>query len=259
MTQENHENIGDFLREKTKLYNNTEFIETDPIQIPRSFTSKEDIEISAFLTSVISWGQRKTIISNSKSLMEMMDDSPGDFILHHSESDLAPLEKFVHRTFNGDDLLAFISGLRSVYAEHGGLEAFIEKCFRADKQTPGVGWSNFKTGFFGVPHLPRTQKHLPNPLKGSAAKRMNMFLRWMVRSDDEGVDFGIWKSIKTDRLYIPLDVHSGRVARRLGLLHRKQNDWKAVIELTEKLREFDPVDPVRFDFALFGLGVFEKY
>ena len=251
--------VEDLLREKAAYYNHPEFIETDPIQIPASFSKKEDIEISGFLSAVLAWGQRKTIINNSNRLMEFMERSPHDFILNHSDSDLIPFEKFVHRTFNGDDCLAFIYALKKIYREGNGLEALIYRSFLEDKLNPGTGWSAFKMQFFDVPHLQRTEKHLPNPLKGSAAKRMNMFLRWMVREDEKGVDFGIWKKLTPSQLYIPLDVHSARVARKLRLLKRKQNDWKAVLELTERLRRIDPDDPVRFDFALFGMGVFEKY
>lgn len=251
--------VEDLLKEKAAYYNHREFIDTDPIQIPASFSKKEDIEISGFLAAVIAWGQRKTIINNSKRLMEFMDHSPYDFILHHSDSDLQAFENFVHRTFNSDDCLTFIYALRKIYREEEGLEALIYQSFLKDKLNPGNGWSEFKKFFFDIPHLRRTEKHLPDPLKGSAAKRMNMFLRWMVRKDDQGVDFGIWKKLTPSQLYIPLDVHSARVARKLRLLKRKQNDWKAVLELTDRLRKIDPEDPVRFDFALFGMGVFEKY
>jgi len=257
--ENDHQSLEELLSEKAKYYNRPEFIESDPIQIPRRFRKKEDIEIAAFLTAVIAWGQRKTIINNAERLMELMHGSPHEFVLNHREKDLAPLSKFVHRTFNGSDLLAFIAALQSIYRDRGGLEEVLSRAFRNDAKRPGVGWTNFKTTFFEVPHLPRTEKHLPDPSKGSAAKRMNMFLRWMVRSDSAGVDFGLWKNIKPHQLYIPLDVHSARVARRLGLLQRKQNDWKAVLELNAWLKRFDPVDPVKFDFALFGMGVFEKY
>lgn len=244
---------------KVLQYNHPDFIGTDPIQIPRRFSKKEDIEIAGFLSSVIAWGQRTTIINNANRLMEKMDNSPHDFILNFRESDLKPFTQFVHRTFNGDDALAFLHSLRRIYLEKDGLEFTLADAFSTEFENPGSGWNRFKIEFFKSPHLKRTEKHLPDPLKGSAAKRMNMYLRWMVRSDANGVDFGIWKSIKPAQLYLPLDVHTSRVARKLGLLTRKQDDWKAVVELTENLRKLDPEDPVKYDFALFGLGAFEKY
>ncbi|NEN23152.1 TIGR02757 family protein [Cryomorpha ignava] len=247
------------LNEKAEQYNRTDFIETDPIQIPHRFSKKEDIEIAGFLTSVIAWGQRKTIINNALKLMELMDNAPHDFILNFKEKDLARFQGFVHRTFNYDDLLAFLNALQRIYRSEGGLENAIAESFKVDLQNPGTGWNTFKTNFFSGPHLVRSKKHLPDPLKGSAAKRMNMYLRWMIRSDEKGVDFGIWKTMSPAQLYLPLDVHTSRVARKLKLLSRKQDDWKAVVELTEKLRKLDPEDPVKYDFALFGLGAFEKY
>jgi uncharacterized protein (TIGR02757 family) len=251
--------VEQLLREKTTLYNLPTFIPTDPIQIPHRFEKKEDIEISGFLTAVIAWGQRVTIINNATRLMDMMDNSPHDFILNHHEKDLVPFESFVHRTFNGDDCLTFISALQKFYRELGGLERVMADSFQNDQKNPGSGWTNFKDTFFDVPHLKRTEKHLPDPAKGSAAKRMNMYLRWMIRKDDHGVDFGIWNEMSPSQLYIPLDVHTARVGRKLNLLKRKQNDWKAVIELNDQLKRFDPEDPVRFDFGLFGLGAFEKF
>lgn len=249
----------DLLNEKAQQYNHTDFIATDPIQIPHRFSKKEDIEIAGFLASVIAWGQRKTIINNALRLMELMDNAPHDFILNFKEKDLERFEGFVHRTFNYDDLLAFLNALQRIYRLEGGLEAAINKSFKADLKNPGSGWNTFKADFFSGPHLPRSKKHLPDPLKGSAAKRMNMYLRWMIRADEQGVDFGIWKSMSPAQLYLPLDVHTSRVARKLNLLSRKQDDWKAVVELTEKLRRIDPHDPVKYDFALFGLGAFEKF
>ena len=255
----NRKEVENLLREKTFQYNHPDFIATDPIQIPHRFEKKEDIEISGFLTAVIAWGQRVTIINNATRLMEMMDNSPHDFILNHSEKDLIPFESFVHRTFNGDDCLTFIMALQKFYRDKGGLERVVAEAFANDRKAPGSGWSNFKAEFFSVPHLKRTEKHLPDPAKGSAAKRMNMYLRWMIRKDDRGVDFGIWSEMSPNQLYIPLDVHTARVGRKLKLLSRKQNDWKAVLELNARLKQFDPNDPVRFDFGLFGLGAFEKF
>jgi uncharacterized protein (TIGR02757 family) len=251
--------IREFLRAKSSLYNQPAFIGTDPIQIPHRFTRKEDIEISAFLAAVIAWGQRRTIINNANRLMTLMDETPHDFILNFQEKDLKPFEKFVHRTFNGDDCLAFLHALQRIYRSDGGLEEVFATALIGEKSNPGRGLSRFKSVFLSGDHLPRTRKHLPDPLQGSAAKRMNMYLRWMVRRDDTGVDFGIWNTISPASLYIPLDVHTARVARKLGILQRPQDDWKAVIELTQNLRKIDPADPARLDFALFGLGAFEKF
>lgn len=251
----NRDELFRLLDERTHRYNRPFFIEDDPIGIPKSFTDKKDIEISAFLTAVIAWGRRKTIIDNAQKLMAWMDHAPGDFISNFQPTDLKPFERFVHRTFNGVDCITFLNGLQRLYGEHGGLEPAMQKSFAGDRHTPGIGWNRFKSLFFDIDHVPRTAKHLPDPLKGSAAKRMNMFLRWMVRQDAGGVDFGIWKSFSPADLYIPLDVHTSRQARQLGLLTRNQNDWKSVIELTSRLREFDADDPVRFDFALFGMGI----
>jgi uncharacterized protein (TIGR02757 family) len=236
----NRAEAAKLLLKKAALYNDPQFIKSDPIQIPHRFDKKEDIEISAFFSAVIAWGQRITIINNANRLMAWMDEAPHDFILNFQEKDLKPFTHFAHRTFNGDDALAFLHALQRIYREEGGLEKVLHYSFRDEAKSSGSGWHHFKDRFFSGPHLPRTRKHLPDPLKGSAAKRMNMFLRWMVRSDDSGVDFGIWKSFDPATLYLPLDVHTSRVARRLKLLKRKQNDWKAVVELTENLRKIDP-------------------
>lgn len=246
-----------FLDEKVVQYNHPSFLESDPIQIPHQFIQKEAIEISAFLTATIAWGNRKSIINNAQRLMEAMDHSPHDFVLNHSETDLEKLSTFVHRTFNGTDLHYFIKSLRNIYTEHDGLEAVFTKHQTKDSLQPTI--SKFKEVFFELPHLSRTTKHVSDPLKGSAAKRINMFLRWMVRDASTGVDFGLWKDISPATLSCPLDVHSGNVARKLKLLKRKQNDGKALNELDTALRKLDPTDPVKYDFALFGLGVFEGF
>lgn len=251
--------VAELLRAKAELYEHPDFIATDPIQIPHRFTKKEDIEISAFLTADISWGQRITIIKNARRLVELMDHAPHDFLMGAGDADFRPFTSFVHRTFNGDDCLAFLHALQRIYRHEGGLEQAIAKAFASEPEQSGMGWHAFKKAFFSGPHLPRSRKHLPDPMQGSAAKRMNMFLRWMVRSGNGGVDFGLWKSIHPSQLYIPLDVHTGRVARKLGLLERKQDDWRAVVELTQTLRTIAPEDPVSLDFALFGLGAFEKF
>lgn len=249
--------LKDFLDAKVVQYNNPKFIESDPIQIPHEFSKKEDIEISGFLTATIAWGNRKSIINNAKRLMELLDNSPFDFVMNHQQSDLEKLHPFVHRTFNGDDCMQFIKSLQHVYINHNGLEAVFSK--NAEKQSLQKAISKFKSAFFEIEHLPRTEKHVSDPLKNSAAKRINMYLRWMVRPNATGVDLGIWKSLSPSQLSCPLDVHSGNVARKLGLLKRKQNDAKALAELDKSLRKLDPKDPVKYDFALFGLGVFEGF
>jgi len=249
--------LKSFLDEKVIQYNNPKFIVSDPIQVPHQFSKKEDIEISGFLTASIAWGNRKSIITNAKKMMQLMDNSPYDFIFNHQESDLKPLLPFVHRTYNGNDLIQFVESLKHIYENHYGLEAVFLKY--AQKDSLQLSISKFKSHFFEIEHLPRTKKHISDPLKGSSAKRINMFLRWMVRQDQSGVDFGIWKSISPSQLSCPLDVHSGNVARKLGLLHRKQNDSKALEELDNSLRKLDPTDPVKYDFALFGLGAFEMF
>ncbi len=245
-----------FLDEKAAFYENPEFLETDPIQIPHTFNRKEDIEISGFLTATIAWGNRKSIITNAHKMMHLLDWAPYDFVLHHKEEDLAPLQSFVHRTFNGDDLTFFIKGLQHIYKEHGGLENVFKTHQSKTSLQPAI--SQLKQLFFEPEHLPRTRKHVSDPAKGSAAKRINMYLRWMVRPNTKGVDFGLW-DISTAKLSCPLDVHSGNVARKLKLLKRKQNDAKALQELDASLQKLDPKDPVKYDFSLFGLGVFESF
>ncbi|WP_179321098.1 TIGR02757 family protein [Winogradskyella helgolandensis] len=249
--------LKDFLDEKVNLYNNPKFIESDPIQIPHQFSKKEDIEIAAFLAATIAWGNRKSIIKNANRMMELLDHSPFEFIMQHEESDLEKLSPFVHRTFNGNDFMQFVESLQHLYKNHNGLEAVFSKYAEKDSLQKSI--HQFKNVFFEIPHLKRTQKHVSDPLKNSAAKRINMYLRWMIRNDNNGVDFGIWKSLSPSQLSCPLDVHSGNVARKLGLLTRKQNDGKALAELDKALRKLDPTDPVKYDFALFGLGVFESF
>ncbi|UTW66888.1 TIGR02757 family protein [bacterium SCSIO 12643] len=244
-----------FLDEKAEYYETLNFIESDPIQIPHLFSKKEDIEISGFLAASIAWGQRKTIIRNARFLMEHMDMAPYDFISHFEDSDLDAFANFKHRTFNFDDLKGFFTALQNIYRNHGGLESV----FATHTEDMAANISNFKKVFFKAEHLPRTHKHVSDPLKGSAAKRINMYLRWMVRSADKGVDFGIWNQVQPQHLYLPLDVHTANVSRQLGILKRKQNDWKALNELMTQLRSYDATDPVKYDFALFGLGVFEGF
>jgi uncharacterized protein (TIGR02757 family) len=247
--------IKDFLDEKYHQYNNRSFIENDPVRIPHLFSKKEDREIAGFLAATIAWGNRKSIINNSIKLMNLMDNAPGEFVLHHSPKDLKRFETFVHRTFNGKDCLFFLRSLKNIYRYHGGLES----AFGGLSDGPGFGIKqnivNFRNRFLETAHLPRSEKHLSNPSQKSSAKRLCMFLRWMVRKDKKGVDFGIWRNISPAQLCLPLDVHTGNVSRSLGLLTRKQNDWQAVEEITSVLRKLDSKDPVKYDFALFGLGV----
>lgn len=253
----NFEELKIFLDEKVVLYNNSSFIDSDPIQIPHQFSQKADIEIAAFLTAIISWGNRKMIIKNANLMMELMDFSPYDFVKNHSEIDKARLHKFVHRTFNGIDFASFLRALQSIYAQYESLESLF--LFDSNEKSLQERIGIFKREFCQYFDEFRTHKHISDPMNGSAAKRINMFLRWMVRNDQANVDFGIWKRILPSELSCPLDVHSGNVARKLGLLIRKQNDAKAVNELDVFLRKLDPIDPVKYDFALFGLGVFEKF
>ena len=251
------EELKEFLDEKVELYNRPSFIECDPISIPHHFIKKEDIEISGFLAASIAWGNRAMILRNAKRMMDFMDNSPYDFVLNHTEKDLERIDCVIHRTFNSADFVFFIRALSNIYRNYHGLEPLLSGPLGGDSLKISI--HRFRDIFFEMPHNYRTRKHISDPLKGSATKRINMFLRWMVRKDNRGVDFGIWKGIKPSELFIPLDFHSGNTARKLGMLSRMQNDWKAVEELTMLLREFDPEDPVRYDFALFGLGVNERF
>jgi len=253
----NGDELKDFLDHKVIQYNNIEFIDSDPIQIPHRFSRKEDIEISAFLTATIAWGNRKMIINSANKMMNLLDNAPFDFVMQHQESDLEVLSTFVHRTFNQEDFIFFLGGIKQLYIHHGGLEGVFNKHQQKDTLQPAI--SALKGIFFEQHPNSRTAKHISDPLQNSAAKRINMFLRWMVRKDTAGVDFGLWESIAPSQLSCPLDVHSGNVARKLGLLPRKQNDAKALVLLDNALREMDPKDPVKYDFALFGLGVFENF
>ena len=253
----NHYALRDLLDEKAAQYNSPEFIFSDPISIPHRFSKKEDIEISGFLAATIAWGQRITILKNAGLLMQYMDNQPYEFVMNAGADDLRRLSGFVHRTFNGDDCLFFIEALKHIYSNCGGLENAFSEGISPQDSNVFNGIIAFRDTFLQAPHLLRSCKHVANPAKGSTAKRINMFLRWMVRSDDKGVDFGLWKQISPAQLCCPLDVHVGNVARKLGLLSRTQNDWRAVEELTDNLKKFDPVDPIKYDFALFGMGVFE--
>jgi uncharacterized protein (TIGR02757 family) len=248
--------VKELLESKVQEFNAKYFISTDPIQIPHHYTNPRDIEIIALLVATIAWGNRTMIIRNGEALMKIMGDAPHDFILDYHSKQIEQVT-FVHRTFNVVDLDFFFRGLQRIYLEYNSLE----EAFCTNSKMTGAGGRilSFRERLFETPHESRSEKHVSNPLKNSSAKRLNMFLRWMVRTDNNDVDFGIWKSIPTSELMLPLDVHTGRVARKLGLLHRKQNDWKALEELMIRLRTFDPNDPVKYDFALFGLGAFDNF
>ncbi len=250
-------NLKEFLDEKVELYNRPSFIEHDPISIPHLYTNKEDIEIAGFMAATIAWGNRKMILRNATRMMALIDDSPYDFIMNSEVTDLERVDDFVHRTFNSLDLLYFLKALKYVYQTKGGLEAIFNEYKTGDSLQPAI--HKLYAIFFELPHSRRTERHISDPNKGSAAKKINMFLRWMIRKDNRGVDFGLWKSISPSILSCPLDVHSGNVARKLGLLKRKQNDAKAVAELDMFLRGMDKEDPVKYDFALFGLGIYENF
>ena len=252
------EQLKDFLEYKFHQFNNSEFIESDPILIPHRYSLKEDIEISGFLTAILSWGNRKAIQKSAVQLMEMMGNSPYEFVMKHSKHELKQLQHFYYRTFQPGDVVFYIQSIKNIYSNHGGFEKVFSKGYTSKNST----WDAIdycRSIFFQPDHKTRHEKHFSSPAKGSAAKRIHMFLRWMVRKDNHGVDFGIWDSISTSHLICPLDLHSGNVARKLGILQRLQNDKTAAIELTGNLKQFDPFDPVKYDFALFGLGVFEKF
>lgn len=254
------EKIISFLNRKVAEYNQPSFIKEDPISIPHSYSKKQDIEVSGLFAAVFAWGNRTIIINKTKELMGLMDHDPHNFILHHKETDLKHLLAFKHRTFNTTDLLYFIQFLNYHYSNHGSLEtAFTKWMLRGDMNTENalIGFHQY---FFSLPDAPpRTRKHIATPMKNSTCKRMNMFLRWMVRKDKNGVDFGIWTGIKPSQLVAPIDLHVGRVAKKLGLISRNAVDWKTAVELTDHLKQLDPRDPVKYDFALFGLGVAEKF
>lgn len=247
-----------FLDQKVAQYNQKEFIAHDPISIPHLFSKKQDIEIMGFWAAVLAWGQRKTIINKSKELIQLMDFSPYDFICNHEDSDLKRFLAFKHRTFNATDTLYFIHFFKQHYQNHQSLESAF---FSTEGQTMEHMLNQFRSNFFAfTPDYPaRTKKHIAAPSQKSACKRINMFLRWMVRNDTQGVDFGLWKNIKPNQLVCPIDVHVERVARKLGLIERKNLDWITAVELTEQLKTFDAQDPVKYDFALFGLGVEEGF
>jgi len=248
------EDVREILEQKTREYNRPEFIADDPVSIPHLFSGKEDIEIAGFLSATIAWGQRPTIVKNANRMMQLMSHSPYEFVMNAGTKDLKRISVFVHRTFNGKDFITFVRCLRNLYENHNGMESVFTTSLKQENNMMDA-ISEFRSVFFTPRHEKRSEKHVSDPKRNSSAKRINMFLRWMVRKDANGVDFGIWKSIPMASLMIPLDVHVGNVARDLQLLHRKQDDRKAVEELTETLRQFDPLDPAKYDFALFGMGI----
>ncbi len=253
------QNLRELLITYADKYNQPAFIESDPIQVPRLFTAKQDIEIIAFWVAILAWGQRKTIINKSMELVQLMDHAPYDFIVNHEEKDRERFLPFKHRTFQTTDTLYFLAFLQEFYKANSSLEEAFTQFLPEQSEDIEKALIGFHNYFFSLEYAPdRTRKHIATPARKSTCKRLNMFLRWMVRKDDKGVDFGIWQRIKMSQLMIPLDVHVNRVARQMNLLKRKQSDWLAVKELTEQLRLIDPEDPVRFDFALFGLGVLEE-
>ncbi|MEP6673877.1 MAG: TIGR02757 family protein [Ferruginibacter sp.] len=252
--------LNDFLNNKVAEYNQPSFIKDDPVCIPHLFTKKQDIEIAGFFASIFAWGNRTTIINKSKELLMLMDNAPYDFCMNASPEKLKKLFPFKHRTFNSTDLLYFIEFFHFHYSQFDSLETAFTKCMVKNDPTIENGLIGFYNHFFSLPDIPaRTKKHIASPEKNSSCKRLNMFLRWMVRKDNNGVDFGIWKKISPAQLICPLDVHVARVAKRFGLLHRKPTDWIAALELTGELRKLDRQDPVKYDFALFGLGALEKF
>lgn len=252
--------IKGFLDEKVELYNQPGFITNDPISIPHRFSKKQDIEISGFFAAILAWGQRKTIINKCLELFEKMDNAPYEFLMNHEEDDLKPFLSFKHRTFNDVDTLYFIHFLTWFYKKYDSLEQAFLLGQNGEIDAMESILSRFHEFFFSLPDAPsRTRKHIATPAKKAACKRITMYLRWMVRKDSKGVDFGIWEQIKPAQLICPCDLHVDRVARKLGLITRKQTDWLTALELTEQLRTFDPRDPVKYDFALFGLGIEEKF
>ena len=250
--------LKEFLEEKYLKFNNPSFIDNDPVSIPHNFSSKADREIAGFLSATIAWGRRDLILKSGAKLMKLLKNAPHDFILNADKQDIEQLSGFVYRTFNGQDCMAFIYGLRHIFTRYNSIEDVIIEGIEAHGSL-GEGLSHFRKIFFSIAHQKRSEKHIADVAAGSAGKRLFLFLRWMVRKDNKGVDFGIWDKITPSQLFIPLDLHSGNIARKLGLLTRKQNDFKAVEELTAELRKFDPADPVKYDFALFGLGVNEEF
>ncbi len=254
------EKLGRFLNEKVAEYNRPTFVAADPIAVPHAFHKKQDIEISGFFAAIFAWGIRTTIINKSRELMQRMDNAPHDFCLHHTDNDLKKLLGFKHRTFTDTDLLYFISFFNMHYSNHESLESAFTRFAKKEDRNIKNSLNHFYAYFFSLEDVPRrTLKHIASPNKNSTCKRLNMYLRWMVRQDNNGVDFGIWKNISASQLMIPLDLHVARVARHFGMIERKATDWLTVEELTEQLRQLDPEDPAKYDYALFALGVLERF
>jgi len=248
--------ILNLLNEKYEQFNQPNFIANDPVSIPHQFTLKQDIEIMGFIAATLAWGQRKTIINKCNELVQLMDGSPFDFIKNHQDTDLKRFLSFKHRTFNNTDTLYFIEFFKDFYAKHESLEEAFTKGLTTESVNTKTALENFQQIFFSLEDYPvRTRKHIATPARNSSCKRINMFLRWMVRKDDKGVDFGIWQNISPAQLVCPCDVHVERVGRKLGLISRPKTDWQMAVELTQNLKQLDPTDPVKYDFALFGLGV----
>jgi uncharacterized protein (TIGR02757 family) len=251
------EELKELLEFKYDQFNRPEFIEEDPISVPHMFSGRRDIEIAGILAATIAWGSRKTIVKNARQLVQRLEYNPYEFLINAGDQELTSFHNFVHRTFNGVDCIFFLQALRRIYLEMPSLEEAFFPASGADENIRNA-ISRFRAIMLRIPHQKRSEKHLADPMKNASAKRINMFLRWMVRNDGRGVDFGIWKNITPAELIIPLDLHTGNVARKLGMLGRKANDWKAAEELTDMLRTMDPSDPVKYDFALFGLGIFDR-
>jgi uncharacterized protein (TIGR02757 family) len=250
---QNYQFIKNFLEEQYNLHHKNFFIETDPIYVPHQYRKLQDIEIAGFFAAILAWGQRKTIIKNCQKLMQMMDNSPHEFILSHNENDLKPFLQFKHRTFNAEDTLYCIYFLRWWYSRHKSLETAFGQFITKDDKNIENALVGFRNLFFSLPEAPkRTRKHIPTPARKSACKRLCMYLRWLVRTDSEQIDFGLWKQISPSQLVCPCDVHTERTARFLGLVSEKKTNWKMAVELTENLKQFDARDPVKYDFALFG-------
>ena len=246
--------LKELLEQLHDKYNRPEFIEPDPISIPHSFSDKADKEIAGFFASTIAWGNRKAIVKSAQRMMQYMDYAPADFVRNASEKDLATLQSYVHRTFNGQDFTDFVLAIRGITERFGGIGDYFENEYERTKDLAAV-LSSFRREFFSCEHYSHCEKHLSSIDKGAACKRLNMYLRWFVRHDDRGVDFGLWRKIPMSALYLPLDIHTGNMGRALGLLSRRQSDWKATVEITENLRKFDAEDPVRYDYSLFGAGI----
>ncbi len=251
--------LKQFLNKKVDEYNQPSFIKDDPISIPHLFSKKKDIEIAGFFAAIFSWGNRTTIIQKSRELMQRMDMSPHEFCKNHDKKDLKRLKGFKHRTFHEDDLFYFIEFFHHHYKTSDTLETAFSKWMGSKDENTEKALNGFRSYFFSFEHLKRTEKHISSPLQKSSCKRLNMFLRWMVRNDNNGVDFGIWKKISPSQLICPIDLHVARVSRRFNLLKRKQTDWSAAFELTNNLKKLDVTDPAKYDFALFGLGALEKF